>query len=133
MRNLVFAFVSVIVGQYALAMPCDTGWACKSASGKYAIEVNRCRYTNSVGGLTSLKIDDKEISKAVLTASYDSQSIGGDILALEVSIPDSENDGHYISFEMIGDKGTVTDRVQPYNPGEQKVISTEAISCEETE
>jgi len=132
-RMAAITMLSLSFAHVASAMPCDTGWSCKSKSGKYSVEVQRCRYQNSIGGLESVKINGKEIQGSQLTSSYDSKSIGGNILAIEVSIPDTKNDAHYLAFEVAGKSGRVTERIQEFNPGPQQVIASEAISCEETE
>ncbi|MGZ3773104.1 MAG: hypothetical protein ACXVCY_03600 [Pseudobdellovibrionaceae bacterium] len=133
MKHIVFALTLIMVGNMAAAMPCDTGWSCKSKSGKYSVQVQRCRYTNSIRNLESIKIGGQEIANAKISAAYDSLSIGGKVLAFEISIPDTKNDAHYLSFEYMGKKGQVTERVQPYNPGPQKVIASETLTCEEAE
>jgi hypothetical protein len=130
MKTVFLALGSLIVAQSAFSMPCDTSWSCKSKSGKYVVDVQRCRYSNALGVQQSVKINGQEISDAKLGASYDSQSIGGKILAFEISLPDTKNDARYLSVEMVGGKGTVTERVQPFNPGPQKAVASEAISCQ---
>jgi hypothetical protein len=132
MKTLI-ALTTLIAGTTASAMPNDSGWICKSASGKYEVEVQRSRYTNSIQGLVSLKIDGHGISQAQLTSAYDSKSLGGRILALEVSVPDSKNDLHFVSFELVGNKGIATERVVEMAPAPQKTIAAEAITCEEAE
>lgn len=130
MNKILALTIFGLVGQIATAMPCDSGWSCKSKSGKYAVHVQRCRYSNFLGSLESVKINGKNVEGATLTASYDSKSIGGNILAFEVSIPDTKNDAHYLSFELVRNSGRVTERIQELNPGPQIKIGSEAISCE---
>ena len=133
MKKLFLSTVILATAQIAAAMPCDTGWSCKSKTGKYSVEVQRCRYSNSIGNLTYVNISGKNVEGAQLTSSYDSKSIGGNILAIEVSLPDGKNDAHYLAFEVAGKLGRVTERIQQSNPGPQKAIASESISCEETE
>ena len=133
MKALMLISILTAMTESALAMPCDTGWMCKSRNGFYSIEVQRCRYTNSIGNLISVKASGHDIPDAKITAAYDSKSIGGSILAMEVSIPDTVNAGHYLSFEMVGKVGRMTERIQQFNPGEQKVIATRSLSCKVTE
>jgi hypothetical protein len=132
-KTLLTTSLILISGQAAMAMSCDTGWSCKSVSGKYEIEVQRCRYSNSIGNLQFVKMIGKIIANSEITASYDSKSIGGNILAIEVKIPDTKNDARYLAFESSGKNGVVSERIQESNPGPQSVISSEPISCEEVE
>lgn len=118
-----------------MAMSCDSGWKCVSKTGKYSIETSRCRYANSIGSLNGVTVDGKKYEEGVITASYDSLSIGGDLLNIEVNIYDENYDAHYLAFEFNGslNKGTVTERIQQYNPGRQTVISSEEITCKVVE
>ncbi|HWU44976.1 MAG TPA: hypothetical protein VN132_16100 [Bdellovibrio sp.] len=104
--------LSLVFAHVASAGPCDGSWSCKSKSGKYAVEVQRCRYSNSIGNLESVKINGSDVKDAKLTSSYDSQSIGGDILALEISIPDDKNDARYLSLEVVGNEGRAIERIR---------------------
>ncbi|MGZ3768695.1 MAG: hypothetical protein ACXVCP_04620 [Bdellovibrio sp.] len=133
MKTLILSIALMMSGRSVLAMPCDTNWSCKSHSGKYSITVQRCRYVNAIGNLQHVKINGKEVHGSEITAAYDSKSIGGSILAIEVSIPDNSNDAHYISFETVGTKGLVTERIQKFNPGPQKTVFSEALICKEEE
>ena len=87
MKNIFISTILLISASTSFSMPCDTGYKCTSLSGKYKIELQRCRYVNRLGNLSSVKIDNKEIAGAELGAAFDGKSIGDSLLAFEISIP----------------------------------------------
>jgi hypothetical protein len=65
MRFLAFAPL-LLMSAHALAMPCDTGYLCISASGKYKVEIQRCRYDNRFSNIVTLRISGKDVANATL-------------------------------------------------------------------
>lgn len=49
MKKLLALSFSALFSVSAFSMACDTGYSCKSESGKYQVELQRCRYVK--GGL----------------------------------------------------------------------------------
>jgi hypothetical protein len=117
-------------GEAAQAMPCDTGYVCKSASGKIQIELNRCRYVNRLR-LLSLKIDNKTVDGAELNASWDGKSVGDNLLAFEINLPTAEGSSKVISAEIGKGKmqGVLKVKFAVDEPGTYKVLRTESITC----
>lgn len=133
MKKTTVLILSLVLTQATFAMPCDFAWSCKSTSGKYYVSMHKCNDANSAKHLNSLKMNGKLIEGAEVTAAYDSVSVGGHVLAFEIQIPDEKNDARFLSFESNGKTGQVTERIQPYNPGQQRVVGSEKITCESTD
>ena len=81
MRFLAFA-AAVFMSAQACAMPCDGSFQCKSASGRYKIEISRCRYDNHLGSIQALQIGGADVSGAELGAAFDGEEFGGFEIAL---------------------------------------------------
>ena len=73
MKFPVFA-AFLLMSADAFAMPCDTGYLCTSSSGKYQIEIRRCRYDNRLGNIQRLKVDGKDVTDAKLGAAFTPKS-----------------------------------------------------------
>jgi hypothetical protein len=123
--------LSLGLSNLASAMPCDTGYFCQSKSGKYQIEVERCRYVNDLHNL-QVKISGKDVL-GTLMANYDSLSLGGSLLAFEVKLPEAKYDGRKLTVEVVGQKGTITESIYKESPSPAKAIAQESISCKVTQ
>ena len=122
-----FAMFLLAVSMPAFAMPCDTGYACKSASGKYQIEIRRCRYDNRLGPV-SLKLDGKPAAGVTLDrASWD----GDRFLAFQLDFPSKGDHERMLSIEVRKRtmSGTLKDESRNYNPAPWKLRHSEAIHC----
>lgn len=133
MKKLLVLSFSALFSVSAFSMPCDTGYSCKSESGKYQVELQRCRYKNSVG-LYSVKVDGKEVVDAELNSGWD----GDSVLAFEISLPSvNDEDLRVLSVETSktdsSSKGVAQEKVTLYNPGPSSVVATEAMTCVVTE
>lgn len=128
MKSLFAILLVSLSVSVAFSMPCDTGYKCLSASGKYQIELQRCRYSNNLG-LIQVLIDGKSIN-GTLGASFD----GEKVLAFEILIPTNsslgEPDSRRLNVEMIDRAGTIKEQLQDYNPGSWRDSFSESISCQ---
>lgn len=111
----------------AFAMPCDTGYTCKSASGRYVIEIQHCRYENRMGNIPTLKIDGKDAPGAKLGAAWDGATFGG----FEIGLPKRGELERRLSVEWLksSGKGTIRDESRIYDPAPYRLDRAEAISC----
>jgi hypothetical protein len=128
MKAAVLAAFFLISGQ-AFAMPCDTGYLCTSSSGKYQIEIRRCRYDNRLGAIQKLKIDGKDAGDAKLGAAFDGEDFGG----FEIDLGGEDDNKRILSVEW-GQKtgqGTIRDKSRNYNPAPYITNVSEAIVCKE--
>ncbi len=133
MKKLLTLSFSALFSFSAFSMPCDTGYSCKSESGKYQIELQRCRYINSLN-LNSITIDGNEVAYAELNAGWD----GDSVLAFEISLPSvNQEDLRVLSVETnkteLGTRGVAIEKVTFYNPGPSTVVNYEAMTCVVTE
>lgn len=133
MKNLLALSISALSSVSAFSMPCDTGYLCKSESGKYQIELQRCRYINSLN-LNSVTIDGNVVARAQLNTGWD----GDSVLAFEINLPSvNEEDLRVLSVETnktdLSSKGIAIEKVTFYNPGPTTVVNSETITCVVTE
>lgn len=114
----------------AFSMPCDSGYSCHSKSGKYKIELGRCRYTNSLR-LLSVNIDHTEVTDSELKASFDGRSVGGSVLAFEVKLPSEEGTERLLAVEIKkkSGRGVLKEKYAEYLPGPARVLHTERAIC----
>jgi hypothetical protein len=121
--------VFLLFSAQALAMPCDTGYSCTSSSGKYEIEIRRCRYDNRLGPIQALKIDGKAVTGATLGAAFD----GGDFGGFEIGLAAQGETQRILSAEWAQKtgKGTIQDKSRNDNPAPYKMDFSEAIHCKE--
>jgi hypothetical protein len=119
----------LVISTQALAMPCDTGYTCTSASGKYKIELRRCRYDNRLGPIGMLKIDGKDVTGAKLGAAFDGDDFGG----FEIGLAGQGETQRILSAEWAQKtgKGTIRDKSRDDNPAPYKTGFSEAIGCKE--
>jgi hypothetical protein len=119
----------LLISTQAIAMPCDTGYSCTSASGKYEIEIRRCRYDNRLGPIGVLKIDGKDVTGTKLDAAFDGDDFGG----FEIGLAAQGESQRILSAEWAQKtgKGTIRDKSRDDNPAPYKTTFTEAISCKE--
>ena len=112
----------------AFAMPCDTGYLCTSASGRYKIEVQHCRYENILGNLT-LEIGGKKIPGAQVSVGFDGATFGG----FEIGWPQPAGQDRILSIEWLKKtiKGTIRDesRDPDMRPIPYTTTHEEAITC----
>jgi len=131
MKKFSIILLLSLLSQSAYSMPCDTGYNCASKSGKYQVELQRCRYRNHLG-LLSLKINNLEVSSAALNSSWD----GDSSLAFEINLP-SLPDGSVkiITAEMSPKlkKGIMKIKYAVVEPGPLSVIHSENIICKISE
>lgn len=130
MKHLIVIILASTFSLPIFAMPCDTGYSCNSQSGKYQIELNRCRYKNSLR-LYSVKIDNIEIEGAELGASWDGKSVGDSFLAFEVVLPAEDGSDRVISVEIQANSilGTLKEKYTETQPDIAKVLHSEIITC----
>jgi hypothetical protein len=119
----------LLMSTQVFAMPCDTGFSCTSASGKYEIEIRRCRYDNRLGPIGELKIDGKDLTGTKLNAAFDGDDFGG----FEIGLPAQGETQRILSAEWMQKtgKGTIRDKSRDGNPAPYKTAFSEAISCKE--
>jgi len=126
-----FAILAALLfmSSQAFAMPCDTGYLCTSASGRYQIEIRRCRYDNHLGKIEKLKINGKDVTDAKLGAAFDGDDFGG----FEVGLAGQSETQRILSAEWVQKtgKGTIRDKSRNYNPAPYTTNFSEAISCKE--
>ena len=89
MSMRILPFILLLASCPAFAMPCDTGYVCRSKH--YEIEINTCRYKNAVR-LLSVFIHGEKVEGAELGPAYDGTyandtSAGSGPLAFEVTLP----------------------------------------------
>lgn len=118
--------LSLVFSSLALAMPCDTGYTCTSASGRYKIEIQRCRYDNRLGNF-SLLLNKSEVTNATGGPAWDGDQFG----AFEIDLATQGDTQRMLSVEFSKKtmKGVIYDKSRAYNPGPWKTTRHEAISC----
>ncbi len=116
---------------HAFAMPCDAGYRCISASGKYKIEIQRCRYDNRLGAISVLQIGGKDAADAQLGAAFDGDDFGG----FEIDLAERGDLQRVLSVEWTKKtgKGSIRDKSRNSNPAPYKTGFSEAISCKSEE
>ncbi|MGE5086392.1 MAG: hypothetical protein ACM3MG_08850 [Bacillota bacterium] len=130
-------FVSVtlgfLLGQAVQAMPCDTGYHCKSTTSKYEFELQRCRYINSLHLLTA-KMSGSTVGGATLGPFWDGKSIGENLLAFEVDLPSGAGSSHILTVEIPAGtmKGRVKELYAAAEPEPYSLIHSEGIKCQIT-
>ncbi|MEJ2375172.1 MAG: hypothetical protein P8Y53_19480 [Pseudolabrys sp.] len=124
--RILLAALLLTLGAPAIAMPCDSGYACKSASGKYSVEIRRCRYDNRLSP-ARLTIDGKRVAGVTLGPSWD----GDRFMAFQLNFPTKGDVERVLSVEVSkpGLSGTLRDETCTYNPGPWKVKHHETIRC----
>jgi hypothetical protein len=112
----------------AFAMPCDDGYRCASASGKYKIEIRRCRYDNRLGNISILQIGGKDVANAQLRAAFDGDDFGG----FEIDLAQQGDLQRILSVEWAKKtgKGLIRDKSRNDNPAPYKTDFSEAIACQ---
>jgi hypothetical protein len=128
MRFLAFA-AAVFMSAQASAMPCDGSFQCKSASGKYNIEISRCRYDNHLRSIEMLKINGADVTDAQLGAAFDGEDFGG----FEIELAQKGETQRVLSVEWAQKtgKGIIRDKSRDDNPAPYKTSFSEAISCKD--
>lgn len=126
MRFLALAAVLSMSAE-ASAMPCDTSYQCRSASGKYRIEIQRCRYDNRLGSIQMLKIDGADVTDAQLGAAFDGEDYGG----FEIGLAEKGDTQRILSVEWVQKtgKGIIRDKSRDDNPAPYRTGFSEAIAC----
>ena len=127
MRALLAMFLLTILTAPVFAMPCDTGYVCKSASGKYQIDIRRCRYDNRLGPAT-LKLNGSAAAGVKLD---DAWWDGDRFLAFQLDFPSSGDHERMLSIEVKKHtmSGTLKDEKRNDNPAPWKVSHRERIHC----
>lgn len=125
MKILVPALVLLLPAQ-AFAMPCDATYRCVSSSGRYQIELARCRYDNRLGNISALQVGGKELADARLDAAFDGDEFGG--FEIDLGQQDPE---HILSVEWAKKTGNgfIRDKSRKENPATFMTNYSEAISC----
>ncbi len=120
------AVLLLAINTQAFAMPCDTGYACRSASGKYKIEIRRCRYDNRLGPAT-LTVGGQRVANAKLGPAWD----GSRFMAFQLDLPSTGDAERMLSAEVRkpGLSGVLSDESRKYNPAPWKVKHREVIRC----
>lgn len=128
------ATVGLALAQAASAMPCDTGYSCVSKSGKYQIELQRCRYVNDLR-LESFTFKHVAVTDATLGPSWDGKSVGDTQLSFQVNWPSTGDAVHLISVEVPAKsmKGTVKEKSVDSQPAPFKTLASESITCQISE
>ncbi len=126
MKFLAFA-AALLMSAQASAMPCDASYVCKSASGKYRIEIQRCRYDNRLGAIQALQIGRADVTDAQLGAAFDGEEFGG----FEIVLPQKGGAERILSVEWARKtgKGLIRDKSRDEAPAPYKTGFSEAISC----
>jgi hypothetical protein len=121
----------------ASAMPCDTGYLCTSKSNHYVIEIQRCRYDNSIH-LVSVTRKGTKLEGASLGAAYDGTYDHG-LLAFEVSLPltpaeKKEGSQRVLSVEVRGKPltGQLKEMFWEDQPRLPKDVRKESVECVES-
>lgn len=136
MKNKFSILALIILGtaQSSFSMPCDSGYACQSKSGKYHIEVQRCRYVNRLGNLSSVQVDGQEVTDATLGSAWDGKSVGDSLLAFEINLPSDPGSSHVLSVEIpTKTKGIIKEKYAAEEPGPYTVVHHESIACKVVE
>lgn len=115
-----------VLTQTAFGMPCDSGYLCVSRTGKYKVELQRCRYRNSIH-LISTKINNVEVPDATLNQRWD----GENILGFEINLPvATEGAVKILTAEMLNHRhGIMKIKYTDFEPGPLTVLHTEKMSC----
>lgn len=126
MRFAALAAALLMTAQ-ACAMPCDSSYQCKSASGKYRMEIQRCRYDNRLGSIQMLKIGGADVTGAQLGAAFDGEDFGG----FEIALAEKGDTQRVLSVEWAQKtgKGVIRDKSRDDNPAPYRTGSSEAITC----
>lgn len=127
MKYAVLFFLIAGFSQQTFSMPCDTGYSCVSKTGKYKIELQRCRYRNHIS-LLSTKINNILITNAVLNEGWD----GDSVLAFEINLPTPIDGAVKILTAELPQKfkmGILKIKYADSEPGPLSVIHSEKISC----
>jgi hypothetical protein len=122
-----FVLGNIFLSQAAYSMPCDSGYLCVSKTGKYKVELQRCRYRNSIH-LISTKINNVEIPEATLNQGWDGETT----LAFEINLPVAEpGQVKILTAEMAPHHrfGLMKIKYAESEPGPLTVLHTERMSC----
>ena len=131
MKLLFAVFLIAGITQNAFSMPCDTGYSCVSKTGKYKIELQRCRYRNHIS-LIKTKIDNIEIPASTLNHGWD----GDSVLAFEINLPTTIDGSVKIITAELSQKfktGVLKLKYAESEPGPLSLLYSEKISCKITE
>jgi hypothetical protein len=127
MKVIMAGFLFAALAQSAYAMPCDSGYSCVSKTGKYKIELQRCRYRNHLN-LISTKINNIEVNHASLNESWE----GDSLLAFEINLPTLPDGAVKIITAELPQKfktGILRIKYADSEPGPLSVIHAEKIYC----
>jgi hypothetical protein len=127
MKNLIVLVFLSCFSRSTFSMPCDAGYICVSKTKKYYIELQYCRYTNSIN-LETIKIDGTEVVGASLNKGWD----GDTLLAFEINLPlknDSEIKVLTAEMDKKSKKGILRVKYADYQPKKMTVVQTDKISC----
>ena len=127
MKSFILTFFLGTFSFTAFSMPCDSGYSCTSNSGKYKIELQRCRYRNRIS-LASFKINDVEVKGADLNKGWD----GDSVLGFEINIPTQLEDAVEILSAELPHKlnsGILRIKYAESEPGPLKTVHIENIYC----
>lgn len=114
----------------AFSMPCDTGYSCVSKSGKYQLELQRCRYVNDLR-VVSFNFNHKAVADAVIGPFWDGKSVGDSLLSFQVNWPSKGNSLHLISVEIPAHTmtGKLKEKFAESQPEPFRTLHSEAITC----
>jgi hypothetical protein len=126
MRLFALALMLLTPAQ-VFAMPCDASYRCVSPSGKYKIDIQRCRYDNRLGAISSLQIGGKAVTDAQLGAAFDGDVFGG----FEIDLAQQGDVQRILSVEWVKKtgKGLIRDKTRDTNPAPYKTTFSEGIAC----
>lgn len=126
MKSIIALTLLVGLVQSAYSMPCDTGYSCESKSGKYKIELQRCRYRNDIR-LVSMSINNTDIPSAVLNKGWDGETT----LAFEINLPTMSSGAvKILTAELPGKhKGVMKIKYAASEPGPLSTLYTEKVFC----
>ena len=118
--------ISLLLSAIAFAMPCDTGYTCTSATGRYKVEINHCRYDNNLGSFT-LTLNKAEVKDAKSGPTWDGDQFG----AFQIDLADQGDTQRMLSVEFSKRtmRGVIYDKTRNYNPAPWKITRHEAITC----
>ncbi len=126
MKFLTSLILFLVVAQSAYSMPCDTGYRCVSKSGKFKVELQRCRYRNHIN-LLSMSINNTDISSATLNEGWDGEST----LAFEINLPTMTPGAvKILTAELPGkNKGVMKIKYAASEPGPLSTLFSEKMFC----
>lgn len=131
MKNLMIALIPALFTQAAFAMPCDVfteAYECKSASGKYKLNVRYCGHNSSMTNFSFKKAEFK--GEATLANTWN-----GSFKAYEISLAGDQEEERNVTIEINARslKGTLTESYRAEAGIPWSVVVQEKILCKEIE